>query len=47
METRNMITGVHLVRDVYCRNCLVKLGWMYEFAFSQDQRYKEGIIFLI
>jgi len=37
-----MLTGRHMVRDVYCKNCEAKLGWMYEFATNEDQRYKEG-----
>jgi len=39
---RVMLTGRHMVRDVYCKNCEAKLGWMYEFATNEDQRYKEG-----
>ena len=27
-----MITGRHIVRDVACKKCDTKLGWMYEFA---------------
>ncbi|OQV18458.1 putative Protein yippee [Hypsibius exemplaris] len=41
-ETRMMITGRHKVRDVVCKLCSVKLGWWYEFATEEDQRYKEG-----
>lgn len=39
---RVMLTGRHMVRDVFCLNCGNKLGWMYEFATNEDQRYKEG-----
>jgi hypothetical protein len=39
---RVMLTGRHMVRDVYCKNCECKLGWMYEFATNEEQRYKEG-----
>lgn len=38
-----MITGQHIVRDVFCKNCNFKLGWMYEFAHDPQQSYKEGI----
>ena len=27
------------IRDVYCKNCDSKLGWMYEFATEDNQRY--------
>ena len=26
-------------RDVYCKNCDSKLGWMYEFATEDNQRF--------
>lgn len=38
-----MLTGQHFVRDVFCKKCSQKLGWFYEFATEEDQRYKEGI----
>ena len=31
-----------MVRDVSCKNCDTKLGWIYEFATEENQRYKEG-----
>jgi hypothetical protein len=31
-QDRIMITGRHIVRDVACKKCDTKLGWMYEFA---------------
>jgi hypothetical protein len=43
---REMLTGKHYVRDVYCKKCSVKLGWMYEFAIESEQRYKEGRVIL-
>uniref|UniRef100_A0A914S0C1 Yippee domain-containing protein n=1 Tax=Parascaris equorum TaxID=6256 RepID=A0A914S0C1_PAREQ len=42
VESREMMTGRHLVRDVFCKRCNTKLGWMYEFAVEPDQKYKEG-----
>lgn len=43
---RNMITGMHYVRDVYCKGCSEKIGWMYEFAVPDEQRHKEGKVIL-
>lgn len=41
-----MLTGRHMVRDVMCKNCKQKLGWSYEFAVEESQRYKEGRVIL-
>lgn len=41
-----MLTGRHMVRDVSCKNCDAKLGWIYEFATEETQRYKEGRVIL-
>lgn len=41
-----MLTGRHMVRDVSCKNCDAKLGWVYEFATDDNQRYKEGRVIL-
>ena len=41
-----MLTGRHIVRDVSCKNCNVNLGWVYEFATEENQRYKEGRVIL-
>lgn len=30
------------VSDIYCNCCDVYLGWKYEEAFEQSQKYKEG-----
>ncbi|XP_058127142.1 protein yippee-like [Anopheles ziemanni] len=35
-------SGRHMVRDVMCKNCKVKLGWMHEFTDVKTQMYKEG-----
>ena len=52
-ESREMRTGMHTVRDVYCKICYTyrrrtakQMGWYYEFAFQDSQRYKEGRIIL-
>lgn len=41
-----MLTGRHMVRDVMCKFCKQKLGWMYEFATEESQKYKEGKVIL-
>ena len=46
VQDRVMLTGRHMVRDVSCKNCDVKLGWIYEFATEDSQRYKEGRVIL-
>lgn len=43
---RVMLTGRHWVRDIYCKKCEEKLGWMYEFAMEDQQRYKESKVIL-
>ncbi len=32
-------------RDVFCKNCDAKLGWMYEFATEDNQRYDIWVFF--
>uniref|UniRef100_U5EXB8 Protein yippee-like n=1 Tax=Corethrella appendiculata TaxID=1370023 RepID=U5EXB8_9DIPT len=46
VQDRVMLTGRHMVRDVMCKNCKAKLGWMYEFATEETQKYKEGRVIL-
>jgi len=46
VQDRVMLTGRHMVRDVSCKKCDVKLGWIYEFATEENQRYKEGRVIL-
>lgn len=46
VQDRVMLTGRHMVRDVSCKNCEAKLGWVYEFATEESQRYKEGRVIL-
>ncbi|CAB3409177.1 unnamed protein product [Caenorhabditis bovis] len=45
-DKREMLTGLHYVRDIFCLNCDVKLGWMYEMALVDTERYKEGAVIL-
>lgn len=46
IQERVMLTGRHMVRDVMCKSCGAKLGWMYEFATEETQKYKEGRVIL-
>ncbi|XP_038993565.1 protein yippee-like At4g27745 isoform X1 [Hibiscus syriacus] len=41
-EDRQLMTGLHTVADVYCCDCREVLGWKYERAFEETQKYKEG-----
>ena len=41
-EDRLLITGLHTVADIYCSCCQQVLGWKYEQAFEESQKYKEG-----
>jgi len=45
-QDRVMLTGRHIVRDVTCKSCQTKLGWIYEYATDENQRYKEGKVIL-
>ena len=40
-ETRFLLTGRHSVRNVHCNSCEEVLGWKYEVAFEEEQKYKE------
>lgn len=39
---RNMTTGRHVVRDIACRGCNNTVGWTYDKAYEQSEKYKEG-----
>eukprot|EP00698_Gefionella_okellyi_P022240 TRINITY_DN7341_c0_g1_i1.p1 TRINITY_DN7341_c0_g1~~TRINITY_DN7341_c0_g1_i1.p1 ORF type:complete len:112 (-),score=7.19 TRINITY_DN7341_c0_g1_i1:104-439(-) len=41
-EERTLITGRHVVCDIYCKNCFKVLGWTYKEAHEPSQKYKEG-----
>ena len=36
------MTGLHTVADVACCQCNEVLGWKYEKAYEETQKYKEG-----
>ena len=39
-EQKMLLTGLHIVRDIYCRVCDSDLGWTYDFAHEERERYK-------
>lgn len=39
---RELNTGSHSVADIFCANCGTTIGWKYERAFVDSQKYKEG-----
>ncbi|KAJ0538534.1 putative Yippee family protein [Helianthus annuus] len=41
-EDRLMMTGLHTVADIFCVKCGSIVGWTYETAHEEDQKYKEG-----
>ena len=41
-ENRLLLTGLHVVADIYCNACDTRLGWKYVEAFEENQKYKEG-----
>ena len=41
-EDRQLTTGLHTVADIFCYNCGEALGWKYEKAYEESQKYKEG-----
>eukprot|EP00243_Klebsormidium_subtile_P003342 TRINITY_DN16708_c0_g1_i1.p1 TRINITY_DN16708_c0_g1~~TRINITY_DN16708_c0_g1_i1.p1 ORF type:complete len:112 (-),score=2.05 TRINITY_DN16708_c0_g1_i1:569-904(-) len=41
-EDRHLTTGLHTVADIYCSCCQQILGWKYEQAYDESQKYKEG-----
>ncbi|XP_057442535.1 protein yippee-like At3g08990 [Lotus japonicus] len=41
-ESRNMLTGKHIVVDISCAGCRSIVGWKYETAQDMSQKYKEG-----
>uniref|UniRef100_A0AC35THD4 Protein yippee-like n=1 Tax=Rhabditophanes sp. KR3021 TaxID=114890 RepID=A0AC35THD4_9BILA len=41
-EERLLLTGLHVVADIFCEICKTTLGWKYERAFEASQQYKQG-----
>ncbi|TYZ57051.1 hypothetical protein PybrP1_010703 [[Pythium] brassicae (nom. inval.)] len=42
LEERRLMTGLHVVADVFCNTCQSPVGWKYEEAQDPSQKYKEG-----
>lgn len=40
-EERRLMTGLHLVADIYCTVCKTVLGWKYLKAYDPKEQYKE------
>merc|ERR1712076_159945 len=45
-QDKRMMTGMHTIRNIFCKICDIELGWIYEFAMDEGQRYKEGNVIL-
>ncbi|KAF1863944.1 hypothetical protein Lal_00031080 [Lupinus albus] len=41
-DDREMTTGLHTVADIFCVGCGSIVGWKYETAHENSQKYKEG-----
>ncbi|KAF8414223.1 hypothetical protein HHK36_002223 [Tetracentron sinense] len=41
-EERHLMSGLHIVNDIYCSSCQQILGWRYEKAYEESEKYKEG-----
>jgi len=41
-EDRLLITGLHSVCDIFCKRCKNLVGWTYQKAYENSQKYKEG-----
>ncbi|KAF3442012.1 hypothetical protein FNV43_RR15928 [Rhamnella rubrinervis] len=41
-EERMMLSGLHMVADIFCCSCGQIVGWKYEVAQDKSQKYKEG-----
>nr|GEU55518.1 acyl-CoA N-acyltransferase [Tanacetum cinerariifolium] len=41
-EDRMMMTGLHTVADIFCIKCGINVGWRYETAHEENQKYMEG-----
>jgi hypothetical protein len=41
-EDRMLTTGLHTVCDIFCVQCETNIGWFYEEAFEESQKYKEA-----
>lgn len=37
-----MMTGLHTVKSLICKQCRLTIGWTYVFAYEESEKYKEG-----
>ena len=37
-----MMTGLHKILPVKCKQCRDTIGWKYVFAYEESEKYKEG-----
>eukprot|EP00042_Codosiga_hollandica_P056381 m.811357 g.811357 ORF g.811357 m.811357 type:complete len:83 (-) comp59334_c0_seq3:3211-3459(-) len=42
VQDKMLMTGLHAVCDVHCLICRQYVGWKYENAYEQEQKYKIG-----
>ncbi|CAN7050541.1 unnamed protein product [Brassica oleracea var. botrytis] len=42
LEERMILSGMHIVSDIFCCCCRDNVGWKYESEHEKDQKYKEG-----
>ncbi|GKV18759.1 hypothetical protein SLEP1_g29098 [Rubroshorea leprosula] len=45
-EEKSLRSGLHIISDIYCSSCQQILGWRYEKAYEESQKYKEGMFIL-
>ncbi|GAA6026188.1 hypothetical protein JCM8202_003501 [Rhodotorula sphaerocarpa] len=41
-ETKNLMSGRHVIATIRCSGCDVELGWRYYTSPNSSQKYKEG-----
>eukprot|EP00386_Alphamonas_edax_P013105 GDKI01040610.1.p1 GENE.GDKI01040610.1~~GDKI01040610.1.p1 ORF type:complete len:147 (-),score=16.83 GDKI01040610.1:99-539(-) len=45
-EERLLVTGMHIVCDIFCVKCQTIVGWKYIEAYEHEQKYKENKVIL-
>mmetsp|Transcript_7195 Transcript_7195/g.9980 ORF Transcript_7195/g.9980 Transcript_7195/m.9980 type:complete len:116 (-) Transcript_7195:83-430(-) len=46
MKEERLRTGVYRTSDIHCLSCNQRLGWIYEIAYVEEQKFKEGKVIL-
>ncbi|KAL8171900.1 hypothetical protein V2J09_023704 [Rumex salicifolius] len=41
-EEKSMLSGAHIIAEIFCCCCGQILGWKYESVHEKSQKYKEG-----